>query len=318
MADTKIDWADKVWNPVTGCTKVSAGCKNCYAERMAKRLAGRAGYPEDGFKVTLHPEKLFEPLRWKKPSRIFVCSMGDLFHEDVSDEFLFDVTRRIVDSRHTFLILTKRPARMAAVICETGFIGSLPNVWFGVSVEDQETADERIPLLLEPVAEIFENELGEGAGITGRRFVSYEPALGPIDFTPFLKGECKYCNGEGGNTGCPCAGSGKGPRIDWLIMGGESGPGARPMHPDWARSVRDQCKAAGVPFFFKQWGEWAQLDDNTAVSTHENTMGWAHGGWSKGRYGSHTGEKVVNMIRAGKSRAGCLLDGKEHKETPHE
>src|SRR3990170_4343202 len=166
MANTKIEWATKSWNPITGCTKVSAGCQNCYAKRMAKRLAGRYGYPKDNpFAVTPHPERLQEPLSWKKPQRIFVCSMGDLFHEAVSFSFVRRVLD-IVDScpQHTFLFLTKRPERMEYY--------PRRNVWLGVSVENQETEDERIPLLLQPPA--------------AKRFVSYEPALGPVDFSAFL------------------------------------------------------------------------------------------------------------------------------------
>ncbi len=313
MGETKIEWAEKVWNPVTGCTKISSGCKNCYAERMSKRLAGRAGYPEDGFKVTLHPDKLEEPLRWKKPSRIFVCSMGDLFHEDVPFAFI----DRVIDTiykcpQHTFLILTKRPHFMKEYFEQ---IGLRNNIWLGTSIEDQKTADERIPLLLQTPA--------------AKRFVSYEPALGPVDFTNImpvslrpthphdplmfydaLRGHCKASD----NIGLP--------KLDWIIMGGESGPGARPMHPDWARSVRDQCKAAGTPFFFKQWGEWAPTMDVEYLNTttrktevHESELkeGYPH------KYIMLNNKRIFvkdRMFRVGKARAGCLLDGKEHKERP--
>lgn len=278
MGDTKISWADKVWNPVTGCTKVSEGCRNCYAERMSKRLAGRAGYPEDGFKVTLHADKLGEPLRWKKPTRIFVCSMGDLFHKDVPDEFIAKVLDIIEKApQHIFMVLTKRPERAEAFLnwCKVLWANSPirpascppSNLWLGTSVEDQKTADERIPLLLQTPA--------------AKRFVSYEPALGPVDLTRLPAAGAYVCALRGARPAYPS--------LDWVIMGGESGPGARPMHPDWARSTRDQCQAAGVPFFFKQWGEWAPV--------------WEKDGASVGR-------------RVGKKAAGCLLDGKEHKERP--
>lgn len=229
MGDTKIDWAEKVWNPVTGCSKVSSGCKNCYAERMSKRLAGRAGYPEDGFKVTLHPDKLEEPRRWRKPSRIFVCSMGDLFHEDVPFAFVDKVIRNIrLSPQHIFLMLTKRPHSMKEYFEQ---IGEVPNLMLGVSVEDQKTADERIPLLLETPA--------------AKRFVSYEPALGPVDFRMIKVPGGVTCSlggwyGEGG------------PQIEWVIMGAETSHGARKMEPEWARNVLAQCRSASVPFFMKK------------------------------------------------------------------
>lgn len=302
MTTTKIEWADRVWNPVTGCTKVSEGCRHCYAERMSKRLAGRAGYPKDGFKVTLHPGKLDEPLRWKKPARIFVCSMGDLFHEDEEVEIgflthVFDMMEQC--AHHTFLVLTKRPERIKKMMYDRHGEGWRyfregdyhPNVWLGVSVEDQKTADERIPILLQVPA--------------AKRFVSIEPMLGPINLTGFNSPMW-----------------GKIPQnafLHWVILGGESGPGARPLHPDWARSVRDQCQAAGVPYFFKQWGEW--------LPEHPDTYrGEVNEDWD-GKYGEFHGsgdfvdscmcaEGTQPMIRVGKARAGCLLDGKEHKERP--
>lgn len=185
---TKIEWADEVWNPITGCSPISAGCKNCWARRMAKRLAGRYGYPEapHQFDVTLHPERLEQPLQWHKPRHVFVCSMGDLFHRDVSSGHTQRVFQQIAQTpQHTYLILTKRPHRMKMFfVNNTDVNGYLhmwngykakrpfPNTWLGVSVENQKTADERIPLLLQIPAAV--------------RFVSYEPALGPIDITRYL------------------------------------------------------------------------------------------------------------------------------------
>lgn len=235
---TKIEWAEKVWNPVTGCTPVSEGCRNCYAKRMATRLKGRCGYPaDDPFRVTFHVNRLSEWERWKKPCRIFVCSMGDLFHEDVPFGYIDAVMCRIAWAKwHTFLVLTKRPERMREFfsrhIYENGG-DPLPNLWLGVSVEDQATADERIPFLLRTP--------------TAVRFVSYEPALGPVDFGNYM---CKIWR----------KGLTLGSYIDWLIMGGESGPGARPMNPVWVRDTRDQCASAGVAYFFKQWGNGARPD----------------------------------------------------------
>jgi len=231
MAKTKIEWAEKVWNPVTGCTKVSEGCRNCYAERMAKRLAGRCGYPEapNQFSVTMHPEKLEEPLHWKKPARIFVDSMGDLFHPQVPDTFIDQVFWIMMMAPiHTFIILTKRPKRMVEWV-NKDYQNPLPNVWLGASVEDQKTADERIPWLLQTPAAV--------------RFVSVEPMLGPVD----LKMTVHFI---GGSIGV------KDWHPDWTICGGETGPGARPIQLEWAESLLNQCLAANIPFFFKSWGEY--------------------------------------------------------------
>jgi len=261
---TKIEWVrnddgsqGETWNPVTGCTKVSEGCRNCYAERMARRLAGRCGYPEapHQFDVTLHLDKLDLPLRWKKPRMIFVVSMGDLFHKDVPNGLIFDVWDRMARTpQHTYQILTKRPDRMAwAVnridqIRNPAFTWPLPNVWLGTSVENQAAADGRIPLLLQTPAAV--------------RFVSAEPLLGAVDL---LQCGAVESDAVGGVQG---AGYREFERtletfvrnnIDWVICGGESGPGARPMHPGWARGLRDQCQQAGVPVFVKQMGTvWAK------------------------------------------------------------
>jgi protein gp37 len=213
MASSRIEWTESTWNPVTGCTKVSPGCAHCYAERMAKRLhaMGQANYV-NGFDVTTHPHVLDKPLKWKKSQTIFVNSMSDLFHEDVSLDFIqriFDVMRRA--DWHLFQVLTKRSERLADL---APLIDWPENVWMGVTVE---TADyvHRI------------DDLRRVSAAT--RFLSLEPLLGPL---PNL-------NLDG---------------IDWAIVGGESGPGARPMAEAWATDLRDQCLQARVPFFFKQWG----------------------------------------------------------------
>ena len=275
MAETRIEWADTVWNPVTGCNKVSAGCANCYAERMSKRLAGRYGYPKDEpFRVTLHPEKLDEPLKWKKPRRIFVNSMSDLFHEDVPDRFIIKVFETMANAQwfngHTFMVLTKRPERMKRIVeaikddlDEQAELEKLPNgmtrrkmtfhfplqnIWLGVSVENQAAADERIPLLLQTSAAV--------------RFISAEPLLGPVSLSQWLLSPGwvpTYNNPD--NYNCEESAEPTNENIQWVITGGESGPGARPVHPDWVRSLRDQCQAAEVPFFFKHWGEWQTFYD---------------------------------------------------------
>lgn len=211
--DSSIEWTEATWNPVTGCTKISPGCKFCYAERMAKRLQamGQERY-RDAFKLTLQPSALEAPLHWKKPRVIFVNSMSDLFHKDVPQQYIascFDVMKRA--RQHTFQILTKRPERAAE------FADRLPwpkNVWMGTSVENAAYVSRITDLQAIP-AHV--------------RFLSVEPLLGPI---PRL----------------PLAG------IHWVIVGGESGPGARPMKKEWVYQIRDRCVARGVPFFFKQWG----------------------------------------------------------------
>ena len=210
---TRIEWTEATWNPVTGCTKMSPGCTHCYAERMAHRLQamGLDKY-RNGFRITLHPDVLEAPLRWKKPRMIFVNSMSDLFHHDVPLDFIyqvFEVMRKA--SRHSFQVLTKRAKRLRAIA------PSLPwpeNVWMGVSVEHA-AYTYRIDMLRQT-----------GAAV---KFLSLEPLLGPLPNLDL--------------TG-----------IHWVIVGGESGPGARPMEVEWVRDIRDQCVRAGVPFFFKQWG----------------------------------------------------------------
>jgi len=215
MADrSHIEWTEATWNPVSGCTKVSAGCAHCYAERMAKRLqaAGSTKY-RDGFAVRLHPDSLGLPLRWREPRLVFVNSMGDLFHEDVPEEFVrdvFDVMRRA--HWHVFQVLTKRSARLLAIGSRLDWPA---NVWAGVTVENQDVLTRVDDLRRLECATV--------------RFLSLEPLLGPLD-------------------GLDLSG------IDWVIVGGESGPQARPMRAEWVRAVRDLCQRAGVPFYFKQWG----------------------------------------------------------------
>jgi len=231
-ATTSIEWTDRTWNPVTGCTKVSAGCKNCYAEGVAERFWAKQYDPvqEDVSgvirprrftDVLTHEDRLLEPLSWRKPSRVFVNSMSDLFHEAVPDAFIHRVFMVMAKAnQHTFQVLTKRPARMLDYLKATN---PLRNVWLGVSVENQHFADERIPLLLQTPAAV--------------RFISAEPLLGPIDIVGTI---CKQPVGT--------------PALGWVIVGGESGSGARPFDLAWARSIVQQCQATGVPVFVKQLG----------------------------------------------------------------
>jgi protein gp37 len=260
MGQTKIEWTNKVWNPITGCSPVSEGCQNCYAKRMAYRLKGRYGYPKDDpFRVTFHPDRLDEPLRWKKPCRIFVCSMGDLFHGNVLWDWQISIFEAICKTKHNYLFLTKRVDNMRCFFqtLEDWNPTEWPNVWLGVSVEDQKTTDERIPILLQIPA--------------AKRFVSVEPMLGTMDISNYLP-QYKFAYDDP-VTEQTCyrdepiksAGAYKTKiedGLNWVICGGETGPKARPLHPDWVRLLRDQCQAAGVPFFFKGWGdkgEWEQL-----------------------------------------------------------
>ena len=328
---TKISWTDESWSPVIGCTKVSAGCQNCYAERMAKRLywMGMAELwknPEymkfeDGWKdghIELCEHRLEQPLHWRKPRRIFVNSMSDTFHPKVPFEFIDKIySVAIRCPQHTLQILTKRVERMLEYSKRRNLIWP-DNIIGMVTAENQAMADLRIPLLLQC-----------GFKTTG---VSIEPMLGPVDITEFEEEEWR-CDGCGEFYShfqdATCNHCGYAERhseyrnqLAWVIVGGESGPKARPMHPDWVRSIKDQCIAANVPFFFKQWGEWGifepipndikkrlriigtskLLSPKTIIKIfleHENSTipltGWA---------------------KVGKKKAGCILDGKEWKQYP--
>ncbi|MDX9788855.1 MAG: phage Gp37/Gp68 family protein [Desulfobacterales bacterium] len=348
---TKIEWCDEVWNPVTGCTPISEGCKNCYAARMAKRLGGRYGYPaNDPFRVTFHPDRLNDPLKSKQQRRIFVCSMGDLFHDEVPFNHIAAIFGVMVSaSRHTFMLLTKRPDRAIKffewvakraedgrflfpydnnewriwqMLCVEGrrFNADipphhggewpLPNVLIGVTAENQEQADKRIPVLLHIPAAV--------------RFVSVEPMLGPVDFQNIHLGQDVFANVLSGDAWC----AGRGPQtnldatINWVICGGETGPGARPMHPDWVRSLRDQCFGDGVPFFFKCWGDWGhgshfkktshvvfQDGQNTECTRDKlHRIRLIHGDGYVG--------KGSTMARVGKKAAGRMLDGQTWDQIP--
>jgi len=316
---SKIEWTEETWNPVRGCSKVSDGCRNCYAMRQAHRFSG-PGKAYEGLtklvpgkgpqwtgEIRCVEELLEAPLRWKKPRKVFVNSMSDLFHPDVPFEFVDGVFGVMaVADRHVFQVLTKRPERMreymqgrdwghAANWAVNRFVRQLdgplhlrgevvpplPNVWLGVSVEDQETADERIPHLLQTPAAV--------------RWLSMEPLLGAVDL-------CFAATIEDGleRHPFPCFPRDVGPtnELHWVVAGGESGPGARPMHPEWVRSIRDQCQAARVPFFFKQWGAW----------------------WPAGKRIVENKDMILfgrdAMYRVGKKHAGRELDGRTWDEYP--
>ncbi len=314
MTLTRIKWADAVWNPVTGCSPVSEGCANCYAQSMAQRLKGRYGYPaDDPFRPgTVHEDRMEEPLRWRKPRRVFVCSMGDPFHEAVSEEVLEDVIHTIAEClQHTFMILTKRPHIMRERFRRVLGRALSPNLWLGVSVENQAAADERIPELLKTPAAV--------------RFVSCEPLLGPVDLWPFFSVTDRH--GEPSGPRCDPDGT---PAIKWVICGGETGPhpsrqrpllrhGTRPMHPDWVRGLRDQCQEAGVPFFFKSWGEWMPADHFIDLPS---TREWLEGDGAGCCITEAPGFTHIwrindlDFFNVGRKIAGRRLDGREWNEWP--
>ena len=350
MADgTHIEWTDATWNPVTGCSIVSPGCTNCYAMKLAgtrlKHTNSRKGLtmpsksgPVWNGQVRLNEEWLFQPLEWKRPRMIFVCAHGDLFAENVPDEWIDKVFAVMAMApQHTFQVLTKRAERMRdylryrfsrivdAMATMTATVNlpdwPLPNVWLGVSTEDQKRADERIPFLLDTPASV--------------RWISAEPLLGPINLAEYLRLVIHKPGSVGKSTEIHLQIIRH--ALDWIVVGGESGPGARPMHPTWVRSIRDQCAAAGVPLFFKQWGAWKpvpwKLDrhkDETdaeyverserecstfAISQSGYLIEMDHKPWSWARVlpapSSHHSVKLV-----GKKAAGRLLDGIVHDAFP--
>lgn len=336
---SSIEWTSATWNPIRGCSRVSQGCVNCYAERIAARFADQhAGPPtlqgdtpdsdtrfaratESGprwtGRVQLIESKLADPLRWKRRRLVFVNSMSDLFHEKLSDQDIDRVFAVMALSHHTFQVLTKRPERMLRYMRGRDWSDSvnwahdryvkrldgplhlageivppLPNVWLGVSAENQATATERIPPLLETPAAV--------------RFVSAEPLLGPVDFMaikwtadqpmPALR-PCIVWSGDRKITY-------QRPALDWVIVGGESGPHARPMHPAWAQSIRDQCQSSGVAFFFKQWGELVEMAQAPDATVREVDAAVNLSGHPE------------RFFAVGKKRAGRQLDGRTWDQFP--
>jgi protein gp37 len=216
--NSNIEWTDSTWNPVRGCTKISPGCKHCYAATFAERFRGVKGHPyEQGFALRLVPEKLEEPLSWRMPRMIFVNSMSDLFHQSVPDEYIVEIAKVMVQAeRHTFQVLTKRSERLQFLLdTKLKFASSQKHIWWGVSVENRKHGLPRLRDLQASRASV--------------RFLSIEPLLEDLGLINLAL-------------------------ISWVIVGGESGPGARPMRKEWVISLRDQCEVAGIPFFFKQWG----------------------------------------------------------------
>ena len=318
MADSKISWTDKTWNPVTGCTKVSPGCDLCYAEKFSARLAGKgdAAYDKavylkarDGRtgwtgKVTPNDEVLYHPWEWKKPKMIFVCSMSDLFHPSVPLNWILRVFVVMHGApQHTFQVLTKRPGRMAYFAnhhlpkMSCGTIAWPDNVWAGTSLEMMSNGNKKLSARLDLLASVPARV----------RFVSAEPLLGPLDLRPWLSGNCEAWGGTS-----------DGRVLDWVIVGGESGPGARPTHPDWARDIRDQCQAAGVPFHFKQWGAYRDAISRGMVKDIRNCLYVSPEGetWPAGRRPPDRFNGYGMMERVGAKAAGAVLDGREWQEFP--
>lgn len=308
MSDgTKIEWADSTFNPWIGCTKIAPACDHCYAAD----LSARYGWAEWGN----HPRKRTsastwqQPLKWQRNAdyfrskhgrrrRVFCASLADVFDNQVPDEWRADLWQLILDTPDIdWLLLTKRPQNIRKML--PTFWGDVRgHVWLGTTVEDQEHADRNIPHLLEYDAAV--------------RFISAEPLLGPIDLTDiaYQDGSIDAVRGDlwgGSGTGAFARG------LDWVIVGGESGPNARPMHPDWARALRDQCAAAGVAFFFKQWGNWVEWPDAEFSSEEAESLD------VQGHYAyfqAHSAAPYVHMRHLPKAAAGRLLDGVEHNGMP--
>jgi len=370
MADgTHIEWTDATWNIVTGCSVVSPGCTNCYAMKLAGTrlrdhpsrkgltIASKAGPVWNG-QVRFNAEWLDQPLRWTKPRRIFVAAHGDLFHDGVTDDQLDQIFAVMaLTPQHTYQVLTKRPERMRAYLSDKyrwammvehfsrmgaelsrdhfALVLPLPNVWLGVSVEDQTRADERIPVLLDTPAAL--------------RWISAEPLLGSVDLSTIdVDGEStldalkaptwqelldewpesdvfEETKLESFLDWHRLSALPDGPAhkvIDWVVAGGESGAGARPMHPDWARQLRDQCAAVGVPFLFKQWGDWTPgVNACGSVNRTVETAEWYNDAWHFAKVTPRVSQEMhadyePDLFRVGKRAAGRLLDGLLHDAFP--
>lgn len=356
---TAIEWTEATWSPITGCSVISSGCKHCYAMKLAgtrlQHHPSRAGLTVDTKagpvwtgEVRFNEKWLMQPISWQRSRKIFVCAHSDLFHPAVPDEWIDKVFAVMaLAKQHTFQVLTKRADRMLEYLrngggsCirigirqqieamgypDIGAVGkALPNVWLGVSVEDQVAADERIPLLLQTPAAV--------------RWISAEPLLGSVDLAPAYlpcpNSEYIIMDPETGGyeccSQCDYTGIGNEMGIDWVVVGGESGPKARPMHPEWARSLRDQCAAAGVPFLFKQWGEWAPRSDcyhtfsdgSSCADRDPGATKWpcirlTERGLNGHSLSNSDGGDDAYMQRIGKKEAGRLLDGMQHDGYPGE
>lgn len=310
MSKTQIEWTQRpgtvgeTWNPTTGCNKVDRGCKHCYAEVMHRRLMkmGQEKYSQPFLGGAVeHPDTLEIPFRWTKPRTVFVNSMSDLFHANVSFEFI-DRVFQVIDRtpQHTYLILTKRPeiaARYWQYMNRFNIGQRLwhppRNLWIGTSVNDQKSADLRVPLLVELEASI--------------RFISYEPATGPVNLEPWLGTHWRVP--VGGDVPLQLRPRKLVQGIDWVICGGESGPHAQPMHPDWPRAIRSQCTGAGVPYFFKQWGQWLPI---TYQGEQGTVINFTPG---KNEFLFNVPYRLQNMVRTRK-KSNNELDGQLWQQFP--
>jgi len=294
--NSKIEWCDHSWNPWVGCTKISPACDHCYAEGWAKRTGGAALWQGERRRTSVQNWR--QPLKWDRAAasagvraKVFCASLADVFDNQVPQEWRTDLWALIRSTPHLdWLLLTKRPQNIEKFVPfdwpDTGY----QNVWLGTTVENQQEADRRIPHLLSVPARVH--------------FLSCEPLLGPLDIAQYLEPDeihgIDWSRPTGQKVGA-CIGFR--PAVQWVIAGGESGPGARPMHPDWAGTLRDQCAAAGVAFHFKQWGEWV-----AEIQSPEDVVlpGWSREFWKGG----------PSMWKTGKKAAGRLLDGVEHNGMP--
>ncbi|UXQ89154.1 hypothetical protein [Synechococcus phage MinM1] len=338
--NSAIEWCDHTFNPWIGCTKVSPGCDHCYAETLATNRLGVAWGPHAERRRTAE-STWRQPLAWNrkaaregKRARVFCASLADVFDNQVPVKWRDDLWTLIAETPHLdWLLLTKRPQNISQMLPGAWRNEAWPNVWLGTTVEHQAEADLRIRHLLQAPASV--------------RFLSCEPLLGAVDLRrvcilPKREGSLRagihidaldgrYVEsgmpyvGEWDITG-PCPPASDARRIDWVIAGGESGPGARPMHPEWARALRDQCAAAGVPFFFKQWGDWlpgefgspplVEWQDGAATDRHGLPSDGARR-WDDGLAFVAEGHAHAVFRAVGKKRAGALLDGRQHREIPH-
>lgn len=323
-ANSKIEWCDHTFNPWIGCTKVSPGCDHCYAEAHNARFDGgvAVNWGPGAPRRRTSPATWSKPLAWDRAhakffakhgrrQRVFCASLADVFDNEVPSEWRDDLATLIAHTPDLdWLLLTKRIGNAGAMLGDIFLDGPPDNLWLGATIVTQEEADRDIPKLLAVPA--------------AKRFLSIEPLLGPVDLTMHLWGRPKPCDDCPKDGDCECGYARRGtvfddPALDWVIVGGESGPKARPMHPDWARSLREQCAAAGVPFLFKQWGEW--------MPPESRTTSYPDGDWrdvvdatGEVRKVAYVGDRVLEssrqVVRVGKKAAGRLLDGIEHNGFP--
>ncbi|AOI98143.1 phage Gp37/Gp68 family protein [Burkholderia sp. LA-2-3-30-S1-D2] len=313
--NSKIEWCDHTFNPFIGCTKVSPGCDHCYAENLMDKRMHKVVWGPHGERVRTSAATWRQPVRWNarhaeffaahgRRQRVFCASLADVFDNAVDPAWRRDLFELIARTPNLdWLLLTKRIGNVPTMLRHIGIERLPENVWLGATIVTQEEADRDIPKLLAVPARV--------------RFLSMEPLLGPVDLERPMSG--------------PDLGQGSGAKIcqrwmiqsgiDWVIVGGESGPGARPMHPDWARSLRDQCAAAGVPFLFKQWGEWAPSENAGPQKRTEATAHWWDGEWSFSSITPRAAETLhcddsPDMWRCGKRAAGRHLDGSTHDDFP--